>query len=499
MNLSMGSLSAKTILTLVARLALILFTACLSGIFFFFLTRGLFLTRAEARVSQALDLFGGSNEAGVDEGIDPEGLPGDNSLFPGSSRGGASSSDGSGLEGGLSANGLVQLAPWDGADRVTILIMGLDYRDWSSGEEASRSDTMILLTIDPLTKKAGMLSIPRDLWVAIPGFSHAKINTAHYLGDAYELPGGGPGLAVKTVQQFLGVPVHYYAVIDFEAFTRFIDEIGGVKVDVPEEITVDLLGSGSATKKKLQPGVQVLPGEWALAYARARHTEGGDFDRARRQQQVILGIRNRILSLDMLPTLISKAPKLYQELRSGINTNLELSDAIRLALLATQVSDEDIHRSVIDQKFVVFGRSPDNLSILIPIPDKVHAIREEVFSTSSSLEPLTRGSVVEKIQAEGAALAIYNGSRVAELEASIGTYLGEQGANVQEMGTAEQAYSATTIVDHTGNPFLLSYLVELFDIQPGRISIEYQPDATNDIDLFLGYDAEAIELPLQDD
>jgi hypothetical protein len=67
------------------------------------------------------------------------------------------------------------------------------------------------------------------------------------------------------------------------------------------------------------------------------------------------------------------------------------------------------------------------------------------------------------------------------------------------MGTAEQAYSATTIVDHTGNPFLLSYLVELFDIQPGRISIEYQPDATNDIDLFLGYDAEAIELPLQDD
>jgi hypothetical protein len=154
---------------------------------------------------------------------------------------------------------------------------------------------------------------------------------------------------------------------------------------------------------------------------------------------------------------------------------------------------------VIDQKFVVFGRSPDNLSILIPIPDKVHAIREEVFSTSSSLEPLTRGSVVEKIQAEGAALAIYNGSRVAELEASIGTYLGEQGANVQEMGTAEQAYSATTIVDHTGNPFLLSYLVELFDIQPGRISIEYQPDATNDIDLFLGYDAEAIELPLQDD
>ena len=145
------------------------------------------------------------------------------------------------------------LVPWDGVGRVTILLLGLDHRDWEAGNEYSRSDTMILLTLDPLTRTAGILSVPRDLWVAIPGFKHGKINTAYYLGDAYNLPGGGPGLAVKTVEQFLGVPINYYAQIDFGAFVRFIDEIGGVKIDVPEAITIDLLGSGSATKKTLRP------------------------------------------------------------------------------------------------------------------------------------------------------------------------------------------------------------------------------------------------------
>ncbi len=80
------------------------------------------------------------------------------------------------------------LVPWDGVGRVTILLLGLDYRDWEAQTEHSRSDTMILLTLDPLTLSAGILSVPRDLWVAIPGFKHGKINTAYYLGDAYSLP-----------------------------------------------------------------------------------------------------------------------------------------------------------------------------------------------------------------------------------------------------------------------------------------------------------------------
>src|SRR3970282_1202396 len=103
-------------------------------------------------------------------------------------------------------------------------------------------------------KTAGMLSIPRDLWAVIPGFSPNKINTAHYFGDLYSIPGGGPELAMRSV---------------------------------------DPLGADT-NPKNLKPGVQVLPGAVALAYARERHAEGGDFGRAERQQQVILGIRTRI-------------------------------------------------------------------------------------------------------------------------------------------------------------------------------------------------------------
>lgn len=221
---------------------------------------------------------------------------------------------------------------WDGTSRVTILLIGLDYRDWQNGD-IPRSDTMILLTIDPLSKTAGMLSIPRDMWVNIPDYGYAKINTAYFLGAANKLPGGGPGLALKTVREFLGVPINYYAQIDFGAFVKFIDTIGGIPINVPEDISVDPLGKGNTVT--MRQGKMIYPGDVALAYARARYTEGGDFDRAKRQQQVILGIRERIVKLDMLPTLIAKSPQLYQQLSDGIKTNLTLDQAIKLALFAT--------------------------------------------------------------------------------------------------------------------------------------------------------------------
>jgi LCP family protein required for cell wall assembly len=380
------------------------------------------------------------------------------------------------------------LTPWDGASRVTILLLGLDYRDWETGTDYSRSDTMILLTLDPLTHTAGVLSIPRDMWVAIPGFQHGKINTAYYLGEAYKLPGGGPGLAVKTVEQFLGIPINFYAQIDFDAFVRFIDEIGGVKIDVPAPITVDLLGDGYRTIKKLKPGVQVLPGKTALAYARARHTEGGDFDRAERQQQVILGIRDRILSFDMLPILIQKRESLYQELSSGVHTNLSLDQAVQLAVMATQVSNENIKRGVIGKGYVLFGESPDKLSILIPLPDKIHALRDEIFAASSALGPLTSGTDQQRMVAEGARVSITNQSHTAGLAERTSQFLGSQGVNVTQTNDPQGNLTLTTIIDHTGKPFTTKYLVDLIGITPGKIVFDENQGSPVDIELLLGDD-----------
>lgn len=378
------------------------------------------------------------------------------------------------------------LTPWDGVGRVTVLLMGLDYRDWAAGTDASRSDTMILLTLDPLTNTGGILSIPRDLWVQIPGFQHGKINTAYYFGEAYQLPGGGPGLAVKTVELLLGVEINFYAQIDFSAFISFIDRIGGVKIYLEEPIEVDPLGRDN--KKIIEAGWQTLPGDLTLAYARNRKTSGGDFDRAQRQQQVILAIRDRILEYKLLPTLISDAPEIYQELASGIRTNMTLEDATKLALLAYEVSFENIQRGVIDTDYVIFGRSPDNLSILIPLADKIRLLRDNMFGTSGSLAPLTPGDATERMLAENASIALRNGSSVSDLGMRTGQYLSSLGANIVDIRAAGQTYSRTLIIDHTGRPFAVSYFVEWMGIDLDRIYFQYQPGSAVDVEIYIGDD-----------
>lgn len=383
--------------------------------------------------------------------------------------------------------------PWDGASRVSILIMGLDYRSWEEGDlqGAPRTDTMILLSIDPVTRTGGMLSIPRDLWVNIPGFGNSRINNAYRFGESNRLPGGGPQLALETVEGLLGIPIDYYAQIDFEAFIRFIDEIGGVKVDVPEKIKVDLLGDGRETIKTLQPGRQTLPGDLALAYARNRYTEGGDFDRAQRQQQVILGIRERLTDPQMLPTLLQKAPKLYEELSSGINTNLSLDQALRLGMLAIQIPLEDINRGIIGTEHVNFAKTPDGTQdVLKPLPEKIRILRDEIFTSEGPIGPSAGdGDLLEMAQAENARIAIYNGTLTGGLAGRTAEYLRSQGLNVPEelVGDGE-ANIYTTIIDHTGNPYTLKYLVESMGISSNKIYIRYEPGSSMDVELILGND-----------
>src|SRR5512133_2369860 len=165
----------------------------------------------------------------------------------------------------LNFSSVIQPTPvqWDGNKRVTVLLLGLDYRDWQAGD-TPRSDSMILLTVDPLSKTAGMLSIPRDMWTIIPGFDYYKINTAYFLGERFQLPGGGPQLAKDTVENFLGVPVDYYAQIDFNTFVEFIDSMGGLDMKIKNPIKVDPVGPGNTII--LEPGTQTLSGAVALAY-----------------------------------------------------------------------------------------------------------------------------------------------------------------------------------------------------------------------------------------
>ena len=378
---------------------------------------------------------------------------------------------------------------WNGVDRINILMMGLDYRDWLSGEGPPRTDSMMLVTIDPITKSAGMLSIPRDLWVEVPGFEHNRINTAYFLGETYRLPGGGPGLAMQTVENLIGVPVQYYAVIEFSAFERFIDEIGGVEVLVPERMKISPLGRDSIW---LEAKGYRLDGPEALAYARARKTDGGDFDRAERQQQVLMAVRDQVLELDMVATLLGRAPALYQDLRQGIQTNLTLDQLVALGLLAAQVDLQDISKGVIaPPEMVLLDTHLDGAMVLKPVPDQIRALRDAIFTGTGAIAPsVPPETSAEAVQIEHARLAVLNGAGLEGLATDTAEYLQGQGLNVIQIDNADRIdYDKSRVIVYSQNyPYTIRYLAELLGLTEGQILQAVFPESDLDLMVILGAD-----------
>jgi len=373
--------------------------------------------------------------------------------------------------------------PWDGVSRVTILVMGLDYREWSAGD-IPHSDTMILLTMDPLNQTAAIVSIPRDLWVSVPGFDYEKINTAYYLGELWNLPGGGAALASQTVEEFLGTPVDYYAQIDFQAFIDFIDDIQGVKLNIKEPIVVDRLGQWNTVT--LEPGWVTLPGDYALAYARTRKTEGGDFDRAARQQELIMAVRDRILEFDMLPSLVANAPQIYDDLSAGINTNMSLNQVIKLAWSIMDIERDNISQVIISNEYVTLGKSPDGLDILIPIPDKIRLLRDEVFATGGGIGPVAEGELIDLVAQEAARVSVRNGSYMTGLASSTAEWMRTQGVNVVEETNADYTvYSSITVYNAT--PYAVKWLSQTMGVNSSQqITYAYDPNAAVDVVVVLG-------------
>ena len=395
--------------------------------------------------------------------------------------------DSDGMSQLASMSGVATPEPWDGKSRVTILILGLDYSDWRGGD-TPHSDTMILLSVDPISNTASILSIPRDLWVNIPGFDYGRINEAYFNGEAYNLPGGGSELARQTVEQFIGVPVHYYAVIGFDAFIDFIDEIGGVIVTPDQYVKIEKFGGGQ--EEILVPGkMYTLDGGLALAYARERHTEGGDVDRASRQQEVILAIKHRILKYENLPNLIAKAPALYQDISSGISTNLNLQEAIQLGLLGLQLDISNIKQGIINYDMVIPTSSPDGEKILKPIPDKIRILRDELFANSGSGAPLAVPSENSTlVKDEAATVVIWDGSSQGGLGDRTSAFLQSQGINVIQVADAGGYAPATKIEVFNGKPYTVAFLAQTMNVASANIWNTYDPSAGLDIRVTLGGD-----------
>lgn len=379
--------------------------------------------------------------------------------------------------------------PWNGVSRVTLLIMGVDYRDWEK-KEIPRSDTMILLTLDPVTKTAGMLSIPRDLWVNIPNYGYHKINEAYFLGESNHLPGGGPQLASDTVEQLLGVPINFFAQVDFSAFIKLIDIIGGVPVIPTEDVQVQ--DWGTEYKQTLKAGqVYTLNGGLALSYARDRYSgKEGDIGRAKRQQQVIEAIRYRLLENNRIVSLIPKAPEIYRQLSAGIRTNLtSFQEIFQLAMLALQVDLGNLQKGVIDYSMMIPAKSPTGLDVLIPINDKIRELRDTIFSTGGSQAPVASPAANSTlVRDEAARIVIRNGTTVEGLANRTAQYLRDQGMNIVQVENVNQNLSITTIEIYNSKPYSLKFLADLMSVPATNIWNKFEPNIGADIIVYLGND-----------
>jgi LCP family protein required for cell wall assembly len=387
---------------------------------------------------------------------------------------------------------------WDGASRINILFIGLDFRDLQTNDGPPRSDTMILFTIDPLTRTAGMLSIPRDMWVNVPGYEHQRINMAYALGEANKLPGGGAVLAKKTVEQFMGVPVQYYAQIDFYAFAEMINVIGGIDLEPTERLVLDPMGPGTDHVVITPGGMRHLDGWKALAYARTRKTEGGDVDRAKRQQQVILAIRRKVFNAKNFPSLIAQAPALFAKLEHGIHTDMSLDDALKLAVLGRDITAKKIKMGVIDTTMVTLDNvtlGGQNAAILKPIADKIRVLRDEIFTSSGPLSPLVvpsgnanTAALAQAMRGEEARIRILDGTFTTGLDQRAGLYFQSQGVNVTEVGPADKAYSSTVVVIYGPKLYTLRYLVAVYGFSHTQIRFSPDPTQAVDIEIRLGSD-----------
>ncbi|MDX2160722.1 MAG: LCP family protein [bacterium] len=274
------------------------------------------------------------------------------------------------------------LTPWDGTSRLTVLVMGLDRRPGESGL-AYRTDTMMLISLDPAANTLGILSIPRDLYIEVPGYSRLqRANTPMVLGEL-QAPGYGPTLAMQTLQYNLGMRIHEVVVVDFEAFITLIDALGGLEIDVPYPIADYDYPSMDYGYDPfiIQAGRQTLDGAAALKFARTRHNDS-DFERARRQQLVLFALRDQILNRDMLPSLIVQSPTLLAAISDDVYTSLTLDQIIPLALSLRDVPPENIRTGVIDANYSTDLITDQGEAVLVPLRDRLPGLLIDVFGAN---------------------------------------------------------------------------------------------------------------------
>jgi LCP family protein required for cell wall assembly len=336
---------------------------------------------------------------------------------------------------------VVEPPDWASNEPINILLLGLDYRPI---EEDTRADTQIIVHIDPAAKTATMFSVPRDLYVSIPGFGWGRINQSYQLGDRAErldpgsLPGGGSTLAMSTISATFGIPIHYYAQVNFQGFEQVVDALGGLIIDVPSPLVDNEypLASRSygATRVYIPAGLQHMDGKTALQYARSRHADS-DLGRNQRQQQVLLALKKQGMSFGIIPRL----GELANKLSGAVQTDIPLAEMPSLAKLAQEIGSGSITTCAIDATMVEQTILDNGADVLMPIWERIRPRVKQCFS-----DP--------KLVNENARLSVQNGTTVGGTARVTSELLTAKGLNVVDLSSAldQGQHPRTTITDYTG-------------------------------------------------
>ncbi len=333
-------------------------------------------------------------------------------------------------------------------NRLNILFVGCD-----EIENHGRADTIVLLSISPKTKDALILSIPRDTRVEIPGRGMDKINHAYAFG--------GESLLTKSVSSFLDVPIHFYAVVDFNGFVYIIDELGGVEIDVEKEMHyVDKAGG---VEINLHPGKQILNGEKALQYIRFRYDKLGDLGRIKRQQKLALAVIKKMINFDSM----IKIPQISEGMKDYIETNIEARDTVALANLFRGVNQEKFRIETVQGEPVYIK----GISYLEPNVEEVQQrVKSLIYGKNSGMK-----------------VEVLNGNAMTGIAHKIANDLELQGFEIVNLGNADNFnYEKTKIIIYSKEVNLNNEFKKLFN--DFEIVKEYQTNANLDLVIILGKD-----------
>jgi LCP family protein required for cell wall assembly len=398
------------------------------------------------------------------------------------------------------------IPPWDGKERLNILLIGADQRP---GEGTFNTDTLIVVSIDPVTKQVAMFSLPRDTQgVPIPpgparnvfgsvygGKINAWWTNIHKRTDLYpgSVKNGTVGYnGLKAIMGYLyGLDVKYFVEVNFDGFKKVVDVLGGVTVNVQVPVSDDRFPSidGGLRRVYIPSGIQHMDGAEALRYARSRHGSN-DFDRGARQQRVLLSMREQADPQSLIP----KLPQLIDAVGSAVSTDIPPSQIAPLLGLASQIDTKDIRSYVFAPP--LYGTESKPGAAVYSIQAKVSKIRAAVrdaFTTDPADEAQR-----QDLASEGAAVWVLNGTSDSGRGTAIANYLDFHGlaASAPRQKPAGAVPPDTTIVVYNGAeanlPDTIAYLQKTFGV---TVTTKADPAMAADIVVTIGKATPVLEAP----